>query len=117
VVEDEGAAVAIRMAYLEPGRVSMCRKVYEAYLEAAGLGMGEVEAAKARAAVIDLCGEEALYLILAERVEDCVVMGEEEVKKLMQERLTKVVVVDLALGEAYLLEKDEKGGWRRTLEI
>jgi hypothetical protein len=46
-------------------------------------------------------------------------MTAEEVEKLMKEseRLKRVAVMDMGKEEMYVLERDEKGEWRRTLEV
>ncbi|PMP95640.1 MAG: hypothetical protein C0167_02940 [Nitrososphaera sp.] len=118
---DSGVILLTYLGVEDPERVEACRKAYELYMYVAesGLRLDEAAAAKARGVVLDICGEDALFIILAERVLGCAAMTHEEVQKMMKEKewLRRAVVMDWAMEEAYIMERDEKGEWNKTLEI
>jgi hypothetical protein len=120
--DEDGDVMLLTLLGVEsPERVKACRKAYELYTHVAtsGLKLDEATAAKIRSVVLDVCGPDALFIVLAEHVLGCEVMTAEEVEKLMKEseRLKKVAIMDMGKDEMYVLEKNEKGEWRRALEV
>ncbi len=119
--EDEGVMLLNFLGVESRERVKACYKAYEMYVQVvdSGLKLDEATAAKIRGVVLDICGPDALFIVLAERVLGCEVMAREEVEKMMREKewLNKVAVMDMGKDEMYVLERGEKGEWRRAVEV